>query len=405
FYGWWIIAACFVMSLYTSGVLGYGFTAVIDPLRREFGWSSAQVSIASSMRGVESGLLAPFIGIIIDRYGSRLVILIGGVITGLGMLLLARIHSLVGFYLVFGLIALGTSAVGVTTFMAAVAGWFRRRLGLAMGIMVSGFGSSGLVVVPATRVIDTFGWRNGMTFFAIGVFIIVIPLSLVVRDNPEHYGLLPDGDTAPHQTTEEHHSRHRKAGNSVGVRQALSSRIFWLIALAMSAQHLIVGGVITHVMPYLSSIGYSRNVGSLVAAGIPLTSVIGRFGFGWLSDRLGNRQLTMVGFLLMFFGMVCFAFAVGGAFLLILFLIIFSIGFGGTNTMRAILPRRYFGFIGYGTYIGLVNGVGTLGSMVGAPLAGYTFDALGSYRVIWLIYAGVALLCLLTTTLLPAKEA
>jgi sugar phosphate permease len=409
FYGWWIIAACFMMSLYISGVLGYGFTAVINPIMKEFGWSSAQVSIASSMRGVEAGLFAPFIGMLIDRYGSKWILLAGGVITGIGMILLSRVDSLLTFYLAFGLIAVGTSAVGVTTFIAAVANWFHRRLGLAMGIMVSGFGSSGLVVVPATMIIDSFGWRTGMLYFAIGTFLVCIPLSLTIRNRPEDYGLLPDGDTVVNQVSASqpagHGSHGRKTDKGVSVMQAVRSRNFWLVALALSAQHLVAGGVITHVMPYLSSLGYSREFGSYIAAAIPLTSIIGRFGFGWLSDRVKNRLLTMIGFALITAGMVCFAFAVGGILFLLLFLLFFTIGFGGTNTMRAILPRTYFGFRGYGTYVGLITGVGTIGSMFGAPLAGYTYDIWRTYEPIWLVYSGVALVCFLIVALLPSVQA
>ena len=409
FYGWWIIAACFVMSLYTSGVMGYGFTAVINPIIKEFGWSSTQVSLASSLRGVEAGLFAPFIGMIIDRYGARPVLFIGGIIVGVGMILLSRIDSLITFYLAFGLIALGTSAVGVTTFIAAVANWFHRKLGFAMGLMVSGFGMSGIVVVPATMIIDSAGWRLGMFYFGIGVFAVVLPLSLFIRNHPEDYGLLPDGDTIQMESVTAEHSAHgapgKKADKSISVKQALSSRSFWIIALALSAQHLVAGGVITHVMPYLSSLGYSREIGSLVAAAIPLTSIAGRFGFGWLSDRIKNKFLTMFGFVLMTLGLASFAFVAGGPLVIVLFLLLFTIGFGGTNTMRAILPRTYFGFKGYGTYVGFMTGVGTLGSMVGPLLAGYTFDTLGTYQPIWLAYAVVALLCILTVALLPSVKA
>lgn len=409
FYGWWIIAACFVMSLYTSGVLGYGFTAVINPIMQEFGWSSTQVSIASSMRGVEAGLFAPFIGIIIDRYGAKPVLFVGGILMGLGMIALSRIDSLVGFYLAFGLIALGTSAVGVTTFIAAVATWFHRKLGFAMGLMVSGFGMSGLVVVPATKTIDAFGWRTGMFYMAIGVFLVVLPLSLIMRKRPEDYGLLPDGDTVLAEGATNRpagYGAHGKnADKSFSVRRALKSRNFWIIALAFSTQHMVAGGVITHVMPYLSSLNYSRDVGSIVAAAIPLTSIIGRFGFGWLSDRIKNRLLVMVGFILMSVGLVAFAFVSGGIPFIVLFLLFFTIGFGGTNTMRAIIPRAYFGLNGYGTYIGLITGVGTIGSMIGPLLAGVVFDTWGTYVPIWYVYAGIVFLCFFIIALLPSVKA
>jgi sugar phosphate permease len=409
FYGWWIIGACFVMSLYTSGVLGYGFTAVINPIMKEFGWSSAQVSIASSMRGVEAGLFAPFIGMIIDRWGAKPVLFVGGILTGLGMILLSRIDSLVGFYLAFGLIALGTSAVGVTTFIAAVATWFHRKLGFAMGLMVSGFGMSGIVVYPATKIIDAFGWRSGMFYMAIGVFVVVLPLSLIMRKRPEDYGLLPDGDIEVVEATNNKtaaHGAHGKSGDkSVSVWQALRSRNFWIIALAFSTQHMVAGGVITHVMPYLSSLNYSRDTGSIVAAAIPLTSIIGRFGFGWLSDRIKNRLLVMIGFILMSAGLLAFVFVSGGLAFIVLFLLLFTIGFGGTNTMRAIIPRAYFGLKGYGTYIGLITGVGTVGSMIGPLLAGMVFDTYGTYVPIWYIYAGIAFLCFFIIMLLPSVKA
>ena len=213
-----------------------------------------------------------------------------------------------------------------------------------MGIVMSGFGFSGLMIVPATRIIDSFGWRNGMAIMGIGVFVLCIPLSLIVRGRPEQYGLLPDGDGAVDRAAvKKEGTKDKKKGDTVSFKRYLKSYTFWLIAVALALQNLVLNGVIAYVMPYMSNIGISRDIGSIIAAMVPIGSTIGRFGFGWLSDRVKNKTLTFIGFILMAAGMLCFSFAASSFLLVVLFLVFFGIGFGDINTMRAILPRTYFG--------------------------------------------------------------
>ncbi len=409
FYGWWIVGACFFVAVYTSGVVGWGFTSVFDPIKNEFGWSSAEVAFSSSLRGMETGILAPAVTLLVDRFGPKAVIFIGGIITGLGLILMGRVDSLITFYIASGLIALGLSLCSANALQISVATWFHRRISLALGIMSCGFGFSGLLIPVAVAVVDAVGWRLGEIYFGVGMFLFIVPLSLLVRRRPEDYGLFPDGDLVatgvPSDLVSEHPVKKDDAGGrGISVKQALSSHIFWFIAVALAAQTMIVNSVSTHVMPYLNSIGYSREVAGFVSSGIPIASVLGRFSFGWLGDRINTKKLTIFGFAVLGIGMLSFAFAFWGVFIIVLFLLAFGIGFGGTNTMRAVLPRTYFGLKSYGTILGLVMGIGTFGSMIGAPLAGYAYDTMGTYYYIWLIYAGVAGLCLLSMLFVPSPE-
>ena len=408
FYGWWIVASCFLMAVYTAGVVGWGFTAVFEPIKNEFGWTSAEVAFSSSLRGAETGLFAPFVGYLVDRFGAKVNMFVGGIVTGLGLIMLSQVNSLVTFYLASALIALGLSLGSANALQVAVAAWFRRRIGLALGLMSCGFGFAGLLIPVAVWVVDRFGWRMGEIYFGIGMFIIILPLSLLVRRRPEDYGLLPDGDSvaseAPSNYVSEHSIKRATGDTGISVKQVLSSRTFWFIALAMSAQHLIVGGVSTHVMPYLTSIGISREVAGFVASGIPISSVLGRFSFGWLGDRISNKKLTVIGFIVLAIGIFSFANANGGMLIIGIFLLFFGIGFGGTNTMRAVMPRTYFGVKGYGTILGLIMGVGTIGSTIGAPLAGYIYDTMGTYQPAWFIYTGVAICCLISVSLIPSAR-
>lgn len=97
FYGWWIVGSCFLMAVYTAGVIGWGFTAVFEPIKNEFGWTSAEVAFSSSLRGMETGLFAPLVGFLVDRFGTRAIIFVGGIVTGLGLILMGRVDSLVTF--------------------------------------------------------------------------------------------------------------------------------------------------------------------------------------------------------------------------------------------------------------------------------------------------------------------
>jgi MFS family permease len=185
-----------IITLYTGGVVNFGFTAVFDPLAKEFGWSYAQISLASSLRGLEVGLLSAVVGLLVDRLGPRKLILGGTVLIFLGYLVLSGVSSLPMFYAAFALIALGMSACTGTVLLTAVTHWFSRRAGIATGIVASGFGLGGTIVPVVTRLIDTYQWRMAMVIVGLGVLVICLPLAFIVRHRPEDYGYLPDGDTA-----------------------------------------------------------------------------------------------------------------------------------------------------------------------------------------------------------------
>ena len=196
FYGWWIVGACSLIALYTGGVIVLGFTAVFEPIANEFGWSYTQISVAASLRGLEVGLLAPFVGFLVDRWGPRRLLIGGAIINGLGLMPLSRITSIGMFYGAFALMAIGMSACTGTVMITAVANWFRRKMAKATGIVVTGFALGGLLVPLVTALIDILGWRTAIFTLSLGVWVITLPLSLLVRHKPEQYGYLPDGEAS-----------------------------------------------------------------------------------------------------------------------------------------------------------------------------------------------------------------
>jgi sugar phosphate permease len=267
FYGWWVVFACFLLAFYTGGALFFGFTAFFEPIVEEFGWSYTLVSIAFSLRGFEMGILAPITGFLVDRFGSRKLAFSGTFIVGVALILLGLTNSLGMFYAAFILLALGMSGCTATVLMTAVAHWFKRNLGKAMGIVACGFGAGGILIPLMVWLIDLYQWRTALIILGLVMWALGIPLSFVIRHTPEQYGYLPDGEI-PAGPSSIHEDRDR--GQEGKFREALQSKNFWKISVAEAIRMMITMAVITHVMPYLGSIGMSRTSAAFVTTSIPL---------------------------------------------------------------------------------------------------------------------------------------
>ena len=403
FYGWWIVGAGFFIAVYIGGFIHFGFTAVFEPIASDFGWSYAQVSFAASLRGLEMGLLAPIVGLLMDRWGPRRLVFAGAVIIGLGLLLLSRINSLATFYGAFILIAMGISTcIGVVP-IATVGNWFQKKVTLATGILVSGAATGGLMVPLATRIIDIFEWRTAMAILGFGAWGILLPLSLLFRHKPEQYGYLPDGDLHRKPPASEGQSSAQGNELDIGVKQVLKSSAFWHIAMGFMCHILVMNAVITHVMPYLSSIGLTRSFSSLVASAIPATSIVGRLSFGWLGDKFDKRRVAALGFVLAGLGLLSLGYATtAGAWMLVPSIVLLGLGYGGPIPMMPALLREYFGRGRLATVLGLVMGVAALGGVVGPPLAGLAFDRFGSYQVAWFGFAGLVIAGMISLITTPS---
>ncbi len=385
FYGWWIVGACFLIGLYVGGVVFYGFTAFFEPIRREFGWSYTQISLAASLRGLEMGLFAPIVGFLVDRFGSRTLILVGTIVVGFGLILLSCTQSLAMFYGSFLMIAFGAGGCALLVTMSVVVNWFRKKVSIALGVMMSGIGASGFLVALIVHLIDGYGWRTTLVVLGAGMWVLGIPLSFVIRDRPEQYGYLPDGEASGEPlSSADTHGEERE----VSLREALGKSTFWYLNIIEAIRMLTVSAVIIHVMPYLGSIGIPRATAGIIAGAIPLFSIMGRFGFGWLGDVIDKRYLMAVTFGLISLGMLVFC-TVRTVWFTLLFLVIFPPGYGGGIVLRGAILREYFGRDSFGKILGVTYGSGAIGGIIGPTLAGWAFDTLGTYPMVWLAFCGL----------------
>ena len=384
FYGWWIVAASLLITLFIGGIVFFGFTSIVEPIAKEFGWSYAQISFASSLRGLEMGLLAPLVGFLADRWGPRRLTFSGSIIVGLGLIALSQVSSLGTFYLAFTIIAIGMTTCIDTMLITVVGKWFRKKIGIATGIVVSGFGLGGLLVPLVTVLVDTLRWRMAMLSLSLGMIAIVMPLSLVLRHKPEQYGYLPDGELSTSSASGKIPVLAESAEINVPAKQVLKSSVFWHVALAAMCHSFVIGAIITHIMPFLSSVGITRTTASLVALLLPVISVGGRLGVGLIKNRSDEKRIFAVAYALMTIGTLSLGYVAGGTtWLLVFFAIVFGFGWGTSVTTRMVLLRKHFGRSSFGTILGFTSGVMMIGGIAGAPLTGWVFDTWGSYQGMW----------------------
>lgn len=393
FYGWWIVAACFFIAFYVSSVIFYGFTVFFEPLVSEFGWSYTQVSFASSLRGLEMGILAPLIGMLVDRFGSRKLLLAGTVAVGMGLLLMSTTKSLLMFYAAMVLISFGGGGCTSLVTMTAIAQWFKKNIGKALGVMSAGFGASGLMLPLIVWCVDAYGWRTALVILGVGMWIVGVPLALVVRDSPEPYGYLPDGETIDDTSF----PRPPRERSRIRIWDALRERNLLCLNLLEGLRFMVLASVVIHIMPHLSTLGIPRTTAGVIAAAIPLISIIGRFVFGWLGDVFDKRYVMLLAFSFMAIGVFLLPF-IDAPLWLVLFFVLFPAGLGGLSVLRGTILREYYDAHTFGTRMGLMMGFAAGGGIIGPTLTGWIFDVSGSYQMIWL---GFSIVLLLSLGLIP----
>ncbi len=396
FYGWWIVASAGGVQ-WLAGVLwmqSYGAYMVF--LLDDFGWSKALVAGAFALTRIESGILGPLQGWLVDRFGPRLILSIGTVMFGVGFMLFSLVDSLLTFYLCFVLIALGSSLGGFATLMVSIVAWFNRHRAKAIAISQLGFSIGGLSVPLVVYFLQTYGWRT--TAFLSGVVVIVIGLPLVqmIRHRPEDHGELPDGqrpvEEPPTAETGEPLPQHR----DFTAREAMRTPAFWLISLGHALALLTVSAVMVHLIAHLTeSLDYSVAEAGGVVALLTGFMMLGQLSGGYLGDRFNKRFICAACMVAHAAGLLLVTFA--GSFSapvlpVLAFTLLHGLAWGTRGPLMVALRADYFGPSSFGTIMGFSSLIVMLGMSGGPVFAGLMADIYGNYQLGLGVLAGLSLL-------------
>jgi len=379
FHGWWIVLTGAVLQLLQGSLLGQAYGAYVVVLHAEFGWSRTLLSGASALREMEGGIVGPFQGWLVDRFGPRAVTRIGIVILAIGFFLFSRVNSPVTFYGAFMVMAVGASLMGYLTITTAVVQWFERRRSTALSLTSVG-GALGGVIVPLTVLsLEGLGWRTTAVISGCLVLAVGWPMTRFLVRNPAELGLLPDGAPPPVEGTPV------AAGSSTSqdftLREALREPSFWWLSLGHGAALFVVGAVNVHMVSHLNeSLGYSLGAAAGVYSALTLVFMFGTLAGGWIGDHSSKRFMAFCCMGMHAVGMVLLAHASNGL-MVAAFVVIHGSAWGMRGPQMAALRADYFGRKSFGQIMGISNMIVILGAVAGPLIAGYMYDRTGDYQL------------------------
>jgi len=387
FYGYWVMASAFFCVFIYSGCGFYAFSLFVTPLQADLSWDRGEIMIGWTIFALGLAVVSPLIGRLVDRYGARRVIAIGAATGGLGFVWLSQMNDLWHFYVGYIIIAGGISASGIVPATTVVINWFEKRRGTAIGIMATGVGVGGFALGPLLGyLIPNFDWRVSYLVLAVLTWIL-IPLALfVIRTRPADMGLYPDGTEVPEAVAFTEASLPATEGLSL--KMALATSGFWLIAVSFLTSSFISIGIIQHQVAYLQDVGFPLAIAATAVAGVGLGSAIGKFGFGWLCDRIQAKYAYAIALVLQLVGIIILMSVGPGSppAIVWLYSLVFGLGAGGWLPSMSILVSTNFGLVSYGTIFGMVTLAQSLGLATGPLMAGYMYDAMGTYHWAFIIF-------------------
>lgn len=375
-YQGWIVVIAVMLSLAVASGGRFLFGVVLKPVSEEYGWGRAELALAVTINVVMLSILQPVVGLLVDRFGSRRVLVFGACATGLAMIPMAMAHALWQIYVIYGLVAaFGFAATSPVNTTALVNGWFEKKRGLALSMATSGSAYGQLLIVPiATVIVLHWGWRAAYYAVAVALFVVVLPLVIFfVRDSPSH--------TAARLARRTHGDTEQL----VSIKQALRTLAYWQLSFGMFTCGFTMSFASVHMIPYLTdmpehSAKMMQTTASLALSVVGGCSIIGAIVLGLLADRKGRREILALTYFLR--GLAFLLLLLVGSWIPGIFMaaVVLGISWTSTTPLGAAIAADIYGRASIGTIFGFIFTAMNLGSAAGAWLAGLDRDNLGNYH-------------------------
>lgn len=387
FYGWVIVFAGLILSLIMYGVVD-AFGIMFKPIAEEFHWDRGTVSISSMVNWLSFGLGNLAFGTLTDRFGSRRVMIFGGVIFVLGTALMSQIQSIWHLYLVFGvLIAIGRSAAAVPL-TTLVTKWFTRNQGLALALAQSQNVGSAVFAPLSVFLLAQYGWRGA--YISLGLIgLLIVPLALLMRDH--HSSRVTTVSGVPQAALE---------GSTL--REAMRTRVFWTLNAMVIGCCTCHSCILLHGVNHMTDVGLSTTTASQVVAVMAIFGMIGKVANGVLADKVGAKW-AMSGFLFLQAITIPLFLHAHEVPTFYMWAVFFGTGFGGPMPVYAMLFREYFGLRNIGAILGVFFMVAALGMGFGSMMGGVLYNLFGSYAAPFLTSTTTGLIAAFLALTLPSK--
>ncbi|MCC8949052.1 sugar phosphate permease [Bradyrhizobium sp. USDA 4518] len=293
-YGWVMVAVTFLAALISAGTVGAPGVFIV-PLQKEFGWSTAEISSALSIRFILFGLMAPFAAALMNRYGLRNVTLAAQLIVVSGLLASLAMTQVWQLILLWGVvIGIGTGMTALVLGATIAARWFVARRGLVVGILTASVATGQLAFLPLLATLtERYGWRVALGLVCVMLGVAAFAVLMVMRDRPSDVGLRPFGDegTAPLPAPPPANAPIVAAALGT-LRDSAKSSVFWILFATFFVCGASTNGLVqVHLIPMCLDYGIPQVQAASLLAAMGIFDFFGTIVSGWLSDRYDNRYL------------------------------------------------------------------------------------------------------------------
>jgi MFS family permease len=293
-YGWVMVGVTFFTALVTAGSVGAPGVFIV-PLQREFGWSTAEISSALSIRFILFGLMAPFAAALMNRYGLRNVTLSALLIVASALVASLAMTKVWHLLLLWGVvIGIGTGLTALVLGATVAARWFNARRGLVVGILTASVATGQLVFLPMlASVTERMGWRVALAIVCVMLGVAAFAVLMVMRDRPSDVGLRPFGDQGAEPLPAPPPNNAPIMAAALGtLRDAAQTRAFWILFATFFICGASTNGLVqVHLIPMCLDFGIPQVQAASLLAAMGIFDFFGTIVSGWLSDRYDNRWL------------------------------------------------------------------------------------------------------------------
>ena len=374
FYGWVIVAVGIVVTCVGFGAM-MSLSVFLQPMAQAMSWSRTGIALAAMLNFLSMGVAAFAWGALSDRFGTRVVVLSGGVLLGLGFVAASQAATLGQFQLVFGVLV-GVAAGSLYAPMTATTTrWFTQHRTLAVALVSAGLSFGSTFMAPLARwLISSYDWRTAMLVIGDLVWLIVIPAAFLVRNPPASAATAVAAAAG--------------TGPAMNVGQALRTPQFAAIAITHFACCAAHSGPIFHMVTNAIDHGVTAMAAATILSVAGVASFSGKVVCGLVADRVGAKRTLVAGLVLQALAISLYLFTrqLGGFYGVA---VLFGFAYGGVMPLYAVVVREYFGQRIMGSVFGAVSTVATLGMALGPWAGGWLYDALGSYA--WMFVASCAI--------------
>jgi MFS family permease len=388
FYGWVIVAVALAMNLASSPATAVTFGFFIKPMSKDLGWSESELVLGLTFRLAVAGITSPFLGLLLDRAGSRVLGTIASLIAGVSIMAVGLVDHLWMFYLLYAISGLSGFGVpsGQLLTVVPVAKWFHVKRGRALSIATIGTPAGNLLLIPiAQLLIGLWGWRTAWLVLGAILALGAAPIcALLMRKDPESMGLTVDGLEEPPQP-QQPQPEVAIEDDSWNLREAMHNHVFWLLLLSTASAGIVTQGTLVNRVPFWQDAGIDAGYVAIGTALAPLLVVLSGLVCGVLADRFAVRFLGFGGAAVAGMSALPMIFARDSILLLAIHNALWGIGQGANNTVANIIWPDYFGRRFLGSIRGVIFPVAVGTAALSAPLFAVLLAQLTEPRLAWTV--------------------